>query len=64
MHSSPLVQRPALYSLQIFLPSAVYVVCGGVICLTQLLGAQDELILGVGHEKWRCSTEIECCGAA
>ena len=30
MHSSPLVQRPALYRLQISLPSAVYVVCGGV----------------------------------
>ena len=30
MHSSPLVQRPTLYRLQISLPSAVYVACGGV----------------------------------
>ena len=28
------------------------------LCLTQLMGGQDWLILGVGHEKWKCSTEI------
>ena len=30
MHSSPLMQHPALYRLQISLLSAVYVACGGV----------------------------------
>ena len=33
MHSSPLVQCPALYRLQISLPSAVYAACGGVVLL-------------------------------